>query len=95
MLQIERDIRNFLIENLLFGQDDGLTNDTSFIEAGIIDSMSVVELIEFLGKRYGVEVNDDELIPDNLDSIRNLRCFIERKLAARQTAEPTGVIHAG
>lgn len=67
------------MENFLFGEDDGLRPDDSFLERGIIDSTGVLELVGFLERRFGIRVEDHELLPANLDSIRGLVRFIERK----------------
>lgn len=60
---------------------DKLSNDDSFLENGIIDSTGVLELVTFVEQEFPVTIDDDELIPDNLDSINNLVRFIETKLA--------------
>ena len=74
-------VRNFIVENFLLGEADGLDEKASFQESGIIDSTGILELITFLEEKYGIKVEDDELIPDNLDSLSNVARFIERKLA--------------
>jgi acyl carrier protein len=69
----------------MFGQDgDGLANDDSFLDRGIVDSMGVLELVGFLEESYGIKVQDQELIPANLDSIDNVVKFLERKLQSSQ-----------
>lgn len=73
-------IREFIIENFLFGNADGLKDDTSFLEEGIIDSTGVLELVTFLEETFSIQVDDEELIPENLDSIDNVSSFLERKL---------------
>jgi acyl carrier protein len=74
-------LRDFIRENFLFGQTNStLTDDTSLVESGIIDSTGVLEIIGFLERDLGVKVHDDEIIPQNLDSIRNLTEYVERKL---------------
>lgn len=79
----EKEIRAFIVENFLFGRDDGkLKPDTSFLDTGIIDSTGVMELVMFVEKRCGVKVEDNELDPANLDSVNRLARFIERKQAA-------------
>ena len=78
---IDQDIRGFVDENFLFGQsDDQLANDDSFLENGIIDSTGVMELVMFLENRFSIQVDDDELVPTNLDSINRLVAFVESKL---------------
>lgn len=81
MAQIEKELRQFVIDNFLFGQGDvQLENDDSFMERGIVDSTGVLELVAFLEKKYQIKVEGKDLIPDNLDSITNLRRFLEKKL---------------
>lgn len=72
-------IKDFIIENYLFGNSDGIDDDTSFLEEGIIDSTGVLELITFLEEEFSIMVDDDELIPENLDSINNVAKFVEKK----------------
>jgi len=70
-----------VVENLLFGQDDGkFSDDDSFLEKGIIDSTSVLELVSLLERQYQIKIEDEDLVPDNLDSINNLSRFIQTKL---------------
>ena len=81
MSTIQADVRDFVAENFLFGDDpESLLNNDSFLETGIIDSTGVLELVSFIEEKYSVEVDDDELIPENLDSIDQLISFIETKL---------------
>ncbi|MDF1742797.1 acyl carrier protein [uncultured Gimesia sp.] len=85
MSSIQTDVRNFVAENFLFGDDpESLLNNDSFLETGIIDSTGVLELVSFIEEKYSVEVDDDELIPENLDSIDQLINFIESKLKELQ-----------
>ena len=79
---IEKDLRGFLVENFLFGRDHPLSNDDSFIENGLIDSTGVLELIGFLEETYKITVQEEEMVPENLDSIRSLLDFIGRKRQA-------------
>lgn len=85
MAAIDQKVRQFIHENFLFGQGgEKLSNDDSFLENGIIDSTGVLELVTFVEQEFPVTIDDDELIPDNLDSINNLVRFIETKLAEAQ-----------
>lgn len=72
-------IREFVVQNFLFGQDGGLADGDSFLEKGIVDSTGVLELVEHLQQQYGIKVEDDELVPDNLDSIAAIAAYVERK----------------
>lgn len=80
MEDIKTSIKAFIIDNFLFGAADNLKDDTSFLEEGIIDSTGVLELITFLEETYEITVDDEELIPENLDSINNVTAFLSTKL---------------
>jgi acyl carrier protein len=85
MPNVEQELRRFVIDNFPFGEvGEGLSNDDSFLDQGIIDSTGVLELVTFLEETYEIKVEDEELIPDNLDSINRLVKFIERKLPVSQ-----------
>jgi len=73
-------VRNFVVENFLFGDGELLREDTSFLEGGIIDSTGILELIMFLEETYSIKIEDDEIIPENLDNLQSVARFIERKL---------------
>ena len=79
MSDIQSQIRTFIVENYLFGDDEGLESNTSFLDEGIVDSTGILELIEFISEEFSMTVEDDELIPENLDSIDNVTTFIGRK----------------
>ena len=73
-------VRSFIIENYLFGNEETMTApDESFMENGIIDSLGILELIEFCEDTFDISINDEELIPENLDSLNNLTAFILKK----------------
>lgn len=75
-------IRIFIVENFLFGESNGLTDGTSFMEEGIIDSTGVIELIDFLERTFSIKCEDEEIVPENLDSIANLEKFLIAKCAS-------------
>ena len=79
-------VKAFIIENFLFGNADGLNDDTSFLEEGIIDSTGVLELITYLEEEYAINVEDEELIPENLDSLDNIAAFLTKKINTNATA---------
>jgi acyl carrier protein len=81
-MSVHDEIRQFIIDNFLMGQDsDSLKDDSSFLEEGVIDSTGVLELVGFLEENYGIKVEDEELIPENLDSIKNICAYLELKLS--------------
>jgi acyl carrier protein len=76
------EIRAFIIESFLFGQATSTLNDEdSFLSTGIIDSTGVLELVGFLEKHFGISIANEELVPDNLDSVSKCSSFVGRKLA--------------
>ena len=81
MPDVKEKIRTFIIENYLFGDDEGLEEGTSFLDKGIIDSTGILELIDYISEEFSITVEDEELIPENLDSINNVTAFIARKSA--------------
>ncbi len=73
-------IRAFIFDNFLFdAAEEDLGNDDSFLDQGIIDSTGVLELVEWLEDTFDITVDDDELIPENLDSVNQLAAFIAGK----------------
>lgn len=81
--QLQEEIRRFVVSNFLFGREDGtLDGHTSFLENGIIDSTGVLELVAFLEENYQIKVRDNELVPENLDSLEKVTRFVGRKQAA-------------
>ena len=76
---IQRQVRGYILENLLFSDDDAaLPNDVSLLERGIIDSTGVLELALFLEEQFGIEVKASELLPENFDTVGNMVRFVER-----------------
>lgn len=72
-------IRTFVVENFLFDSDGDLKDNTSFLEEGIIDSTGILELVTFIEETYEISVEDEELVPENLDSIANVVQYILKK----------------
>lgn len=75
-------VREFIAENFLFRADAEVTNSQSLLETGVIDSTGVLELIAFLEQTYGITVADEEIVPENLDSIDNMTRYLASKLPA-------------
>lgn len=71
-------IRQFIVENFLFGDSNGLDDGSSFLDEGIVDSTGVLELVTFLEKTFSIRIKDDDLIPENLDSINSATLFIKK-----------------
>jgi acyl carrier protein len=90
MNEIREQIRSYIVDNFLFGDDNGLEDSTSFLESGMIDSTGILEVIGFLEEQFAIKVKDDELLPENLDSISNIVGFLGGKVAASGNAAFSG-----
>lgn len=79
-MEIESKIRSYVAENLLFS-DNGFPydDDASFLQEGIVDSIGIMELVNYVENTFGITVDDHELIPDNLDSVEQLAKFVRNK----------------
>ncbi len=81
-MTLRAELRQFIVENFLLTRDNVALSDSESLTArGILDSTGALELVQHLEERYGVTVQDEELHPDNLDSIDKIAAFIERKRA--------------
>ena len=79
-------VRSFITENFLFGRDGGLKEDESFLDTGIIDSTGILQLVVFLEKTFNIQVRDEELLPENLDSLQGISQFLRSKLGGPSRA---------
>jgi acyl carrier protein len=80
MNEISKQIATFITDNLLLGRTVDIAGAPSFLEAGIIDSTGVLELVQFLEETWSLSVKDDEMVPENLDSLARLEAFVAKKL---------------
>lgn len=77
-------IRSFILENYLFTTDRTAVGlDDSLLSRGIVDSTGVLEIVFFIEEQLGIKVHDEEMLPDNLDSVNRIAKFVESK---RKTA---------
>ena len=84
---MKEELHKFIVDNFLFGiEETPVSDDDSFLELGLIDSTGVLELVSFLEEHYGILIHDDELIPENLDSINSLERFLNKKLGTKAVA---------
>ena len=79
---VKETIREFIVNHFLKGSElTTLVDDDSFLEEGIIDSVGVLELVAFVEATFNFRVEDEEIVPDNLDSVNRLVTFVQSKLA--------------
>jgi acyl carrier protein len=77
---ISASVRKFINDNFLFREGlEAIADDASFLDAGIIDSTGVLELVSYLEDTWGITVADDEMLPENFDSIRGIVAYLQRK----------------
>jgi acyl carrier protein len=85
--QIRTELTEFIVTNYLFGDITRVPqDDDTLVEAGIIDSTGILELIEFLESRFGIEVAEAETVPENLGSISSLTGYVMRKRSVHEPA---------
>lgn len=78
-------VRRFIAENFLFRDEpDTIAPEASLLDAGIIDSTGVLELVSFLESTFDIQVADEDMLPENLDSIRAISGYVGRKLSERR-----------
>jgi acyl carrier protein len=85
MSDIKQTVRQFIIDNFLMGQGgERIRDDNSLLDAGALDSTGVIELVAFLESTFGIKVRDEDMVPENLDSLANLERYVlmRRKAAA-------------
>ena len=80
MNDIRQTLRQYIDENFLFGVETPYGDDDSLLECGIVDSTGVLELISFLEGEFAIRIDDEELVPENLDSVASLARFVVLKL---------------
>ena len=80
-MEINVQIRDFIAKNLLFSDNGFQYDDDSFLQEGIVDSIGVMDLVSFVEDNFNVEVSDQEIVPDNFDSINKLAQYVRSKQA--------------
>ena len=80
-MSIEHLIRHYILENFLFTNDNGQLEDhVSFLEEGIVDSTGVLELVMFVEETFGVSVKDEDIVPENFDSVAQLARYVQLRM---------------
>jgi acyl carrier protein len=76
---VERKVRGFILDKFPAARKKGLNDTVNLLESGIIDSLGILELVTFLEQQFGIQVEDDELVPENFQTTGTLAAFVERK----------------
>jgi acyl carrier protein len=79
-MSIEERVRRFVRENFFVGEEEPLAAETSLIASGIVDSTGMLEMIAFLESEFKIRVQDNETVPENLETIGRIASFVGRKL---------------
>lgn len=81
MQDIKADVRQYILDNFLMGDAGAqLKDDQSFLDHHIIDSTGFIELVSFLEESFKIGIRDEEMIPENLDSLDNIERFVRSKI---------------
>lgn len=84
MNEVAKEIRTFIVDDFLFGDIDvPLGENDSLLKGGLIDSTGILEIVSFIEEKFGIAVEDNELVPENLDSISAITKFVIRKQEIR------------
>jgi acyl carrier protein len=78
-MRMHDQIRDFVVNNFLFGDAGKLNDTTPFLESGVVDSTGLLEVIEFLETTFSISIEDHELLPANLNSLENIVRFVRKK----------------
>lgn len=79
---VKQQVRQFIRDNLMMGGTEEIPDDASFMDRHIIDSTGFLELISFVEESFGIQVSDDEMVPENLDSLNSIERYIRGKRGA-------------
>lgn len=79
-MNVQKEVRNFLYEESLKEEFEDLTPDDSLLERGIIDSVRMMDLIAFLEDKFSIKVDDDDLYPENFESLAAIENYVKQKM---------------
>ncbi|MFZ5980949.1 MAG: acyl carrier protein [Candidatus Zixiibacteriota bacterium] len=79
--EILKQVSEFIEQNFVYDQEMSLNKDESLLDSGLVDSTGILEVVSFLEQTYAITVEDEEMVPDNLDSITKISNFIKRKIS--------------
>jgi acyl carrier protein len=85
---IEETIRAYIAKEILFSDKYGHSDEASFLDEGIVDSMNVLQIVMFIEKQFGIRVEDEEVVPDNFDSVTKLAAYVRGKEPATVVPDP-------
>jgi acyl carrier protein len=84
---VEDQLRQFVERQFPLARKNGFTNDTNWLQNGAIDSLGILDLVHFLESEFSVLVSDEELVPENFQSLSSVTDFVSRKIGSKQTPQ--------
>jgi acyl carrier protein len=81
-MTVQQRVRQFIIENFYVSDPDELADDSLLVTSGVVDSTGMLEMIAFVESEFGIRIADDEMVPENLESIERIASFVARKRQA-------------
>ena len=89
--EVKNKVKNYIKNNFLFGYSENeITDNLSFLELGVLDSTGIMELVTFIEREFKISVEDQEIIPENLDSISSIVNLVVRKQSLKKEYEVQG-----
>jgi acyl carrier protein len=86
MLSFKQQVKQYVLDNFIMGASpEDLGDGDSFMERHIIDSTGIIELVSFLEDAFGIRIAEEEMVPDNLDSLDNIERYLQSKLSGTGT----------
>lgn len=82
-MEIRAQVRQFITTNFYLPPDQKLEDGDSLLDSGLVDSTGVLEIVVFIEEKLGVTVSDQEILPENLDSISKITNFVEQRKTAK------------
>ncbi len=86
-MNLDKEVKKYIVSRFMQGDENRLHDDESLFETGVIDSLGVLKLVSFLEERFGVQIQDEELIPENFETVNKIIGFMESK-----TGSPLGKV---
>lgn len=78
-MSVEEKIKQFVMHDLLRGKREAIGVDESLISAGLLDSLTLLQLIAFVEDEYNMTISDEEMVAENFETIRSIKMLVERK----------------
>lgn len=84
-MEVSEKIKEFIIDNFLFGESNHFDENTNFFEKGILDSTGIIELVSFIEQTYNISVDDEELVTENFSNLNRITNYIHSKVHSKVT----------